>query len=637
MRFLRPARTAAALSLATLLLLAPQTSYAQSSPAPAATPTAVAEPIWRHAISIEGPVKYPAGFAHFDFVNPNAPKAGTLRLTNFGTFDTLNPVLDKGEIAFGLRGPVADASGFTAGLVFERLMKDSLDELSVSYGLLAEAVSYPDDLTWAKFRLRPEAKWSDGQPVTPEDVVFSFDKAKELDPSKAMQYEHVTKAEKTGEREITFTFDAPGNRELPSIVGSLLIVPKHWWEGKDASGNPRDISKTTLEIPVGSGPYELVKAEPGAVLQYRLRDDYWGKDLNINVGFNNFREITSTYYADLDVAFEAFRAGNADYRWENGSKRWATGYDFPAVKDGRIKRVRLENEDRSSGFLVGFIMNMRRDIFKEPKLREALNYAFDFEEIQRTLFFGEYKRINSFFFPTELASSGLPQGKELEILTALKDKLPPEIFTKPYENPVGGTPKALRENLKKAIALLKEAGYELKKNKMVNVKTGKPLTFEVLLEGDTIEDIALTWTENLRKIGIDASIRTADESQYGNRRRTMDFDVLYDGWSQSLHPGNEQTGFWGSTSVDVEGSDNYAGLSDPAVDALVQQVIFAKDRETLAATTRALDRVLLSKHIVVPSYGATDERLAYVNTLAHPDTLPYYSIGFPAIWWSTAP
>ena len=595
---------------------------------PMTQPMAQDQPAWRTGTATVGELKYTDGFARFDYVNPDAPKGGNVNLATFGTFDSLNPLLAKGEAGAGI------ASTTASGLLFETLMKSSMDEIASDYGLLAEAIAYPDDFAWVKFRLRPEAKWADGQPVTADDVIFSFDKVKELDPQKEFYYKHVTKVEKTGDREITFSFDETGNRELPKIVGELTIVPKHWWEAKDAKGQQRDISRTTLEVPMGSGPYKIVSMTPGSTIRYELRDDYWGKDLNVNVGQNNFKTYTYTYYADLDVAFEAFRSGNADYRWENSARRWATAYDFPAVNDGRIKREELGNDYRNSGVLVGFIPNLRREKFQDERVREALNYAFDFEELRRRIFFNQYDRINSYFYGTELASSGLPQGRELEILTELKDQVPPKVFTEPYTNPVGGDPGKLRDNLRKAIALFKEAGYELKGNQMVNAKTGQPFTFEILLDGPTIEIVALPFSQNLQKIGIKATVRTVDASQHTNRWRSRDFDMIYLGWGQSLNPGNEQAEYWGSDSAKREGSQNYAGISDPAIDALIRKVIFAKDRDELIATTKALDRVLLSHHYVIPSYTMRSSRIAYVARLQRPQNLPEYSTGFPTIWWS---
>lgn len=579
---------------------------------------------WRTGISTVGELKHPSGFDHYDYVNPQAPKGGTLRLSSEGNFDTLNPLLAKGEVGEGL------------GFVFETLLTPALDEVSSSYGLLAEAVKYPDDISSATFRLRAEARWADGQPVTPEDVVFSFEQAKKNNPQQEFYYRHVKSAEKTGDREVTFQFDEANNRELPQIVGQLAVVPKHWWEAKGPDGKPRDISRTTLEMPMGSGPYKIAAVTPGSTIRYELRDDYWGKNLNVNIGQNNFGAIQYTYYADRDVMFEAFRSGSTDYWWENAAKRWATAYDFPAVKDGRVKREEAENEMRKVGVMVGFIFNTRREKFADERVREALNYAFDFEELRRTIFYGSYDRVDSFFFRTELASSGLPEGRELEILNEVKDLVPAKVFTEPYKNPVGGDPAKLRENLRTAIGMLREAGYELKGNRMVNVKTGQPLTFEILLNGPTIEPVALSFSQNLRKIGIEAPVRSIEPSQFTNRWRSRDFDVMYNGWGETMNPGNEQAEYWGSDAAKRDGSQNYSGISDPGVDALIRKVIFAKDRDELVAATHALDRVLLAHHIVVPSYGSRVSRLAYWNTIAHPPELPEYALGMPTVWWSTS-
>lgn len=591
-------------------LAAVTTAFAQQPEAP-----------FRHGVALSGEPKYPPDFKHFDYVNPDAPKGGELRLSQEGTFDTFNPLLDKGEAAPGL------------SLVFDTLMTSADDEISVSYALLAEGVSYPEDVSSATFRLRKEAKWADGKPVTPEDVVFSFEKGKELNPLYVNYYNHVVSAEKTGERDVTFRFDEKNNHELPGILGQLVIVPKHWWEGKTEKGVQRDISKTTLEPVMGSGPYKIASFRPGSDVRYELRDDYWGKDLNVNVGHNNIRTISYAMFGDGSAQFEAFRGGNVDYWFETTAARWATAYDFPAIKDGRIKREEIPNPYRAAGIMQAFVPNLRRDMFKDKRVREALNYALDFEELNRTLYYGTYKRIDSFFWNTELASKGLPEGKELELLNEIKDKVPPEVFTTPYTNPVAGTPEKVRDNLRKAVALLKEAGWEIRGSQMVNVKTGQPMRFEILLKGPHLEPTTVSYANMLRKIGIQATVRTVDAAQYGNRRRTFDYDMVWEIWAQSLNPGNEQRDYWGSKSAAQEGSQNYAGISDPGVDALIEKVIFAKDRESLEVATRALDRVLMAHHYVIPLFYGNTARLAYSNKLAHPDELPTYATGFPSIWW----
>ena len=580
------------------------------------------DPPFHGGVAIMGEPKYKDGFTRFDYVNPDAPKGGDVRMAVVGTFDTFNPVLAKGDLASGLN------------LVFETLLKPSEDEVNTSYGLLAEGVAYPADVSYAIFRLRGQAKWADGQPVTPEDVIYSFDKAKDLNPQFSIYYNHVLKAEKTGERDVTFRFDQKNNMELPNILGQLTVVPKHWWDGKDGKGNPRDIGRTTLEPVMGSGPYRIASFQPGSSVRYELRDDYWGKDLPVNVGQNNFKTFSYSYFGDKDVAFEAFRAGNLNFWIENTAKRWATSYDFPAVKQGKVKMEQIENPGRASGVMIGFIPNMRRPLFQDQRVRKALNYAFDFEELNRTIFFNQYKRVSSYFFGTELASSGLPQGRELEILNEVRDKVPASVFTTPYQNPVGGKPDLFRNNMRTALGLFREAGYEVRSGKMVDVKTGKPVSFEILLDGDMMQRVALPLAQNLKRIGIDVSVRIVDPAQYTNRTRSFDYDMIYEGWGESLHPGNEQAEYWGSKAAERPGSKNYAGIADSAIDILVSKVIFAGTKEELTAATRALDRVLLAHDFVIPTYTLRASRIAYWDVFERPAELPTYSIGFPDAWWA---
>lgn len=576
--------------------------------------------VWHHAGALIGEPKYGPDFTHFDYVNPDAPKGGIVRLSEQGGFDTFNPILPEGEVASGL------------GLVYESLMTPSLDEVSTDYGLLAESFSYPDDFSSVTYRLKPNARWQDGQPVTPEDVVWSFNKLIEINPNRAQYYHNVTDVEVTGERDVTFHFDSTGNRELPKIVGQVTVLPKHWWEGKDADGKQRDIARSTLERPMGSGPYKIGEFTAGRTVSYERDPNYWGADEPVNIGSNNFDTIRYEYFRDNTVEFEAFKGDQFDWWLELVARRWATGYDFPAVEQGKIVKERYENPYRSSGLMVGFIPNLRREKFQDERVREALNYAFDFETLQRDLFYGEYDRINSYFFRTELASSGLPQGEELDILNSVKDEVPAQVFSQEYTNPVGGSPEKLRANLRQALGLLNEAGYTLQGNRLVD-GNGEQLSFEILLNGPTIEPVALAFQQNLKLIGIDASVRTVDSPQYINRVRSRDFDMIYNGWVQSLSPGNEQRFFWGSEAANAENSSNYAGISDPGVDDLIDKIIYADDRTTLIAATHALDRVLLAHHYVIPTYGAVDQRIAFWNRFDHPEKLPEYAIGFPEIWW----
>jgi microcin C transport system substrate-binding protein len=581
---------------------------------------ATGEPAWRHAISLFGDIKYPADFKHFDYVNPDAPRGGVARQISVGTFDNFNITVS------GVKGTIAPA----VGLIYETLTSGSLDEATTYYGLLADAVAYPDDYAWVKYRLRKEARWHDGEPVTPEDVIFSLEALRKYSPLYSSYYRHVAKAEKTGEREITFTFDAPGNRELPTIVGEVMVLPKHWWEGNDSDGKKRDISATTLEKPLGSGPYRIKEFVAGRTVAIERVKDYWGEQLPLNIGSNNFDEQRFEFFRDNLIALEAFKADQADWILESSAKQWATAYDFPAAAEKRV--VKEEFPVRNMGRMQGFAFNLRRDLFKDVRLRRAFNYAFDFEEMNKQLFYGAYTRINSYFEGLDLACSGLPQGQELSILEAVRDKVPAEVFTQPYANPVGGNPEAVRANLREGIKLLKEAGFEIKNEKLVD-PSGKPVSVEFLTD-QALERLILFYKPSLERLGVTVSIRTVDDAQYQNRLRSFDFDLTTTVWPESLSPGNEQREFWGSQSANVPGSQNLCGIQNPAIDALVQQVIFAKDRPTLTAATKALDRVLLWNFYAVPHYTLNTYRYARWDRFSHPDTLPKYGIsGFPNLWW----
>ncbi len=591
--------------------------------AQAQAPTA--EPGWRHGVSLFGEVKYPPHFKRFDYVNPDAPTGGSVRQIALGTFDNFNIVVA------GVKGAIAGA----VNLIYESLMTPSLDEVSTEYGALAEAVSYPADFFSATYRLRSQARWHDGRPVTPEDVIFSLDSFKKHHPQYSAYYRHVVKAEKIGERDVKFTFDAPGNRELPHIVGQLIILPRHWWEGANGSGARRDISATTLEPPLGSGAYRIKTFAPGRSVVLERVKDYWGRELNVNVGHNNFDELRYEYFRDTTVAIEAFKGDQVDWRTENSAKNWATAYDFPAVKEKRV--VLEEFPNRSSGIMQAFAPNIRRAKFADARVRRALNFAFDFEEMNRQIFFGQYKRISSYFDGTELASSGLPEGRELEILESLRDQVPPEVFTTVYTNPVGGSAEAVRNNLREAMKLLKQSGYEVRDRKLVDSKSGAQLTLELLVEDPSMERVMLFFKPSLERLGIAVGVRTIDPTQYENRLRSWDFDIVVASWPESLSPGNEQREFWGSHAADVAGSRNIIGIKNPAVDKLIERVIYAKDRADLVAATRALDRVLLWNHYVVPQWNYPKVRTARWDRFGRPAELPKYGLsGFPAIWWYDA-
>jgi microcin C transport system substrate-binding protein len=588
-----------------------------------ASAQSASEPAWRHALSLFGDVKYPADFKRFDYVNPDAPRGGVARLISIGTFDNFNIAVA------GIKGNIAAA----ATQIYETLMAKSQDEVVTEYGLLAEAAAHPDDFSWVTYRLRKEARWHDGKPVTPDDVIFSLETLKKLSPFYGAYYRHVVKVEKSGERDIKFTFDGPGNRELPTIVGEVPVLPKHWWEGTDEQGRKRDISTTTLEKPLGSAPYRIKEFVAGRSVVLERVKDYWGADLPVRIGQNNFDEMRFEYFRDNLVALEAFKADQADWIVENSAKQWATAYDFPAVVDKRV--VKEEFPINDSGRMQGFALNLRREQFKDVRLRRALNYAYDFEEMNKQLFFGQYKRINSYFEGTELACSGVPQGLELQILETVKDKVPPEVFTTPYTNPVGGNPENVRSNLREAAKLLKEAGFEVKERKLVDA-TGRPVTVEILVESPASERIALFYKPSLERIGITTSIRVADDAQYENRMRSFDYDMTIGTWGQSLSPGNEQREFWGSPAADTPGSRNTIGIKNPAVDALIEKVIFAKDREMLVAASRALDRVLLWNFYVVPQFTYGFSRYARWDRFSHAELPKYARSGLPSLWWYDA-
>jgi microcin C transport system substrate-binding protein len=578
--------------------------------------------VWRHGVSLFGDLKYPSGFKQFDYVNVKAPKGGTACQIALGPFDNFNMAVAgvKGSLVQGI------------DLIYETLFVPALDEVSSEYGLLAEAVSYPDDISSATFRLRAEAKWHDGKPVTPEDVIFSFNAFNKFNPQLAASYRQVTKVEKTGDRDIAFTFDAPGNRKLPQIIGQLTVLPKEWWEGTDKDGKKRSIGETTLESPLGSGPYRVKEFAAGRNIVYERVKDYWGKNVNVNIGRDNFDELRFEYFRDATVAIEAFKANTVDWRTENSAKNWATAYDFPAVADKRV--VLEEFPINNIGIMQAFAFNIRREKFQDPRVRLAFNYAFDFEALNKQMFFGQYNRITSYFQGTELACSGLPTGRELELLETVRDKVPAELFTKPYSNPADRSANAALTNLREAVRLFKQAGYEVRDQQLVNSKTGEPFTIEFLANAPIFERVFLFYKPSLEKIGITVSVRTVDEAQYENRLRSWDFDIMTFAWGESLLPSSEQRGYWGSQAADQPGSYNVVGIKNPAVDAMIDTIVLAKTHPDLVAATRALDRILLANHYVVPQWSYAKLRTARWDRFSHPNPLPKYGMAaFPNLWW----
>lgn len=575
---------------------------------------------WEKSTALVGEPQYPGDFAHFNYVNPDAPKGGTVRLATDGTFDTLNPVPQRGNLGIGI------------GLIYDTLLTSSLDEISAMYPLIATQMRHPDDYSSVTFQLHPDAKWHDGVALTAEDVAWSFDTLIKNNRVYQNYYKHVTDVEIINPHEITFTFDETGNRELPHIVGQLMVMPKHWWEGTDADGNIRDVSKGTLETPLGGAAYRIARVVPGRTIEYERVDDYWAKDLPVNVGHNNFDRIRYEYFRDSVVQMQAFKSDDYDYRVESTARVWATGYEFPAVQDGRV--IKESFDERGRGLMVGFIPNLRREKFQDPKVRRALNYAFNFQEMNQSLFFDQYERINSYFYGDELASSDLPTGLELEILESMRDLVPEEVFTTPYENPVASDTGGYRTNLREAVKLFREAGYKLLDGKMVNAETGEPFTIEYLLNSNRFEKVALRLKRNFERIGVDLEVRIVDSSQWVNRVRSRDFDFIYTGWAQSLSPGNEQLEYFGSAAADQESARNWAGIQNAAVDKLIQKIIFAKDRDELIAATKAMDRVLLANNYIIPGWTLLKTRTARWDRFSHPETLPAFSEpAFPTIWW----
>jgi microcin C transport system substrate-binding protein len=572
-----------------------------------------------HALSLIGTPAYGPEFTHFDWVNPDAPKGGRVRQMAFGTFDSLNPYSIKGH-------PVS-----AVALIYDRLMTSSPNEPSTSYGLVAEWVSYPPDFSSATFQLRPNARFHDGQPITPEDVIFSLDALKKASPSYAYYYKNVVKAEKVGDNQVKFTFDVSGNRELPLIVGQLIVLPRHFWEAKGSNGEPRDFSKSTLEVPLGSGPYRIKEVDAGRTIIFERVKDWWAKDLPVAKGQWNFDEIKFVYFRDVVPAFEAFKAGDLDFWRESSAKNWATGYDFEAIKKGAVVKEKIPVVEVAP--MQAFAFNLRRPQFQDPRVRYAFNLAFNFEWINRNLLYDEYQRVNSYFDNSPLKATGLPEGRELEILDEVRGAVPSEVFTKEWKNPVNvGADEDGRKNLAAAAKLLAEAGYALKDGVLTN-PAGVQLKVEFLNDRPDFERIVLPYMSQLQKLGIKATMRTVDTPQYQGRVDKFDFDVIVRTFRQSESPGNEQRSFWGSAAADKEGSANVIGIKNPAVDTLIEKVILAKDRAELVAATRALDRVLLWNHYVVPQWYAPFERLAMWNYYARPSRLPARDPSFLRVWW----
>jgi len=578
-------------------------------PLPGAAQTATSGPV--AAFAMHGDVKYPPGFKHFDYVNPDAPKGGEIKLFGVGTFDSFNP--------FILRGVPTGAALST----FDTLTVSSGDEPFTRYCLVCETMEIPADRSWVEFTLRPEAKFHDGTSITPEDVVWTFQTLQAKGhPRYRSYYGAVLKVEKTGPRKVKFFFKPGVNRELPLIVGELPVLSKAWW-------STRDFEKTLLEPPLGSGPYKIDSFEPGRFIVLKLVPDYWGAKLAVNVGRNNFDTMRFDYYRDQTVALEAFKAGEYDLRVENQALAWATLYDSPALAQGLIKKAEIP-EHLVAG-MQGFAMNIRRPMFQDRRVREAVGYALDFEWSNRTLFYNQYKRTRSYFDNSELAARGTPSAEELKLLEPWRGKIPDEVFTTEYNPPKTDGTGNWRDGQRAATRLLREAGYKVENQRLVG-PDGKALEFEILLGNPQFERVVLPYVENLKRLGVAARVRTVDPAQYQKRIDDYDFDMAVESFAQSESPGNEQRSYWSSQAADRRGEQNIIGIKSPAVDAMIDRIIEAPDRQSLVTATRALDRILQWGFYVVPNWHIEVVRVAYWDKFSRPSVAP--RVGFDgSTWW----
>lgn len=573
-----------------------------------------------HGFTLYGDLKYPAGFTHFDYANPDAPKGGTFTYAWGNSFDTLHSF-----IVIGTPPPFNTIEA----VLYDRLMVRSGDEPVSLYGLVAESVTWPQDYGWAEFRLRREARWHDGRPLTADDVVFTFDTLKTKgSPQFRNDLAGVAGVEARGPQSVRFTFaGGRSNRNLLYAVAALPILPKHYWQA-------RDFSKPTLEPPLGSGPYRISKVDPGRAFTLERVKDYWAKDLPVNKGLWNIDILQNDFYRDISVSFEAFMAGKADVRWETLPAQWATGFDVPAAKDGRLVREMMPFEGAT--FYAGFYFNLRRDRFRDPRVREAIAQAYDFEWLNRNIFYGEYLRVRSHFEHTELANQGIPQGRELELLEPFRAQLDPRVFSEPWQPPsTDGTEAGIRANLRRASQLLRDSGYTMRDGVLVDA-AGVPFEFELLLWDPFFERIAAPFAANLRRLGINAKLRMVDTAEWFRRMESFDFDLTQAfTLPQSLAPGPELREFFGSAAAVQPGSRNWWGVQSPVVDALVENVINARDRAEQVAATRALDRVLCWGFNSVPHAYVRGVPVVYWNRFGRPAQDPQWLRLFwlASNWW----
>ncbi len=566
-----------------------------------------------HGIAMHGEPKYSADFTRLDYVNPEAPKGGTLRLAAIGTYDSFNSFVIKGRAAAGI------------GMIYETLMQRVWDEPFTLYGLIAESIETPEDRSWVAFVLRQEARFSDGSPITVDDVIFSWETIRTLGkPNSRTTYNKVARVEQTGQRTVKFTFrDDVVDRELPLLIGGFLpILSKAYWQD-------RDFTETTLEPPISSGPYLIDKFEAGRNISYRRDPNYWGANLPVNVGHNNFDVIRYTYFRDNGVALEAFKAGDYDYRFEGSAPRWATQYDFPARDQGEVT-LEIVPHGIPSG-LRAFAFNTRKPMFENRQVRKALSLAFDFEWINANLLNGGFVRTASLFDNSDMKPNGPPAAAELALLEPWRGQLPAEVFGVPYTPPVTDGSGSDRRPLREASKLLEEAGWTVKNGERVNA-AGEPFIFEILLRNSDNEKIALAYQRNLKRLGVDARVRLADSAQYAGRLDDFDFDMILVRWRVSLSPGNEQYKFWSSEAANAPGSRNYTGINSPALDAMIEALVGAKTRDELITAARALDRILMWGNYVVPLYHDAGFRIARWNKVARPAQVPIYGAVLETFW-----
>ena len=578
------------------------------------TPSARAEP--SHAIAMLGTPKYPADFAHFDYVNPAAPAGGTLRLHALGAFDSLNPYIVRGKPAAGLH--------HGAGMYFETLAVRSRDEPFTLYGLLAERIETPADRAWVEFTLRPEARFSDGSPVTVDDVIFSWQSLKEKGrPNARATWSRVSEARQTGPRRVRFDFANADDRELPLLIaGFMPILSRAWWSG-------RTFDDTTLDPPLASGPYRIDTVDPGRAITYRRNPDYWGNDLPVNAGRHNFEEIRYDYFRDASVALEAFKAGDYDLRVEGDATRWATQYDFPAVTDGRVAREILETGTPSG--LSALTFNLRKKRFQDVRVRDALIHAFDFEWLNRALLHGGYARTASMFTGSDMAPAGPPEGLELSLLEPWRGKIPDAVFGAPYRPPATDGSGRPRANLKRAAELLDSAGWNVVDGMRRNA-AGEPFRMEITIRRPSNEKIALAYARNLKRIGIETAVRLVESAQFQGRIDTYDFDMVFGFWGVSLSPGNEQQNYWSSRTANQPGGRNWAGVADPALDAMIEALGAAQTRGELVAAARAIDRILMWNRYVLPLYHDPGQRIARWTRIGQPGVVPVYGLQVQTMW-----